>query len=130
MERKTKSTARWLLALTCLLLAGMAPGDAEAKKRRQGKAETSRTTHDRGGAQGVVNINTATDDQIQLLPGIGPSKSRAIIKYRTRHKFKATYALIRVRGIGRKTYRKLRSYLTVRGPTTLTAKPRQRRARE
>jgi len=72
---------------------------------------------------GVVNINTATSEQLELLPGIGPSKSRAIVRYRERRKFKATHELIRVKGIGRKTYRRLRAQLTVQGPTTLTAPP-------
>ena len=74
-------------------------------------------------AAGVVNINTATEAQLELLPGIGPSKARAVVRYRTRRKFRATHELIRVRGIGRKTYRRLRAHLTIKGPTTLTARP-------
>ena len=77
-------------------------------------------------AEGVVNINTASGEQLELLPGIGPSKSRAIVHYRERRKFKATHELIRVKGIGRKTLRRLRPYLTVKGPTTLAARPARR----
>jgi len=75
-------------------------------------------------AQGVVNINTGTEEQLRLLPGIGPSKAAAILRYRGKRKFNATHELIHVRGIGRKTLRKLRPYLTVNGPTTLTQRPR------
>ena len=64
----------------------------------------------------------ATAEQLKLLPGIGPSKADAIIRYRAKRKFRATYELIRIRGIGRKTFRKLRPFLAVTGPTTLTAK--------
>jgi len=83
-----------------------------------------RNTKDTATQQKVVNLNTGTLDQLMLLPGIGPSKGRAIIKYRLRQKFSNTFQIIRVRGIGRKTYRKLRPYLAIKGPTTLTAKPR------
>jgi comEA protein len=107
-------TTRTLTAVLLLgaLLLGVV---AEARGRKQASPQSS---------AGVVNINTATAEQLQLLPGVGPSKARAIVKYRARAKFKATYALIRVRGIGRKTFRKLRRYLTVKGPTTLAKRPR------
>jgi competence protein ComEA len=98
--------ATMLLALS-LLVSGMAQAKPDKGKRSP---------------QGLVNINTATADQIQLLPGLGPSKAKAIIAYRLKRPFKASYELIRVRGIGRKTFRKLRSYLTVKGPTTLSTK--------
>jgi competence protein ComEA len=121
-SKHTRHTGRTLSLLTAsLLVAGLLLGAvaAEAKGRKRGKAPAASVAS----GEGVVNINTATEDQLRLLPGIGPSKARAIIKYRTRTKFKATYALIRVRGIGRKTYRKLRRHLTVKGPTTLTSRP-------
>ena len=112
-------TARTLTTrtLTAALLMGalLLGAVAEARSRKQAPPQ---------GSAGVVNINTATAEQLQLLPGVGPSKARAIVKYRAKAKFKATYALIRVRGIGRKTFRKLRRYLTVKGPTTLAKRPR------
>src|SRR4051812_34788455 len=54
-------------------------------------------------ADGVVNIQTATAEQLQLLPGIGPSKAEAIIAYRTAHPFARVEDILRVRGIGRGT---------------------------
>ena len=71
---------------------------------------------------GVVNINAATEEQLQLLPRIGPSKARAIIKYRSRQKFRTTADLTHVKGIGRKSFRLLRPYLAVQGETTLSSK--------
>ena len=71
---------------------------------------------------GVVNLNTATEEQLQLLPRIGPSKARAIVKYRGRQKFKAPWDLTHVKGIGRKSFRLLRPYLVVQGETTLASK--------
>jgi competence protein ComEA len=59
-----------------------------------------------------VNLNTATVDQLLALPGIGPSKAAAIVE--TRQKiggFKKLEDLMKVKGIGRKTFHKLEPML-------------------
>lgn len=71
---------------------------------------------------GVININEATEKQLDMLPGIGPSKARAIVMYRTKRPFKDPRHLVRVRGIGRGTLKQILPYLTVKGPTTLAQK--------
>jgi competence protein ComEA len=71
-------------------------------------------------SEGVVNLNTATADQLGLLPGIGETKARAIVAYRTRRPFARVDDIVAVRGIGRATLRQLRPYLAVRGETTLS----------
>src|SRR5687768_11411464 len=71
-------------------------------------------------AEGTVNLNTATAAQLQLLPGIGESRARAIIEVRQRRPFARVDDVVGVRGIGRATLRRLRPYLAVRGETTLT----------
>lgn len=68
--------------------------------------------------EGVVNVNTATPDQLQLLPGIGPAKVRNIVAYRTKHPFRTIEEVVRIKGIGRKMFRRLRLHLAVSGPTT------------
>jgi competence ComEA-like helix-hairpin-helix protein len=70
---------------------------------------------------GVVNLNTATADLLQLLPGIGPAKVRSIYWYRQRHPFRTIDELVRIKGIGRKMVRHLRSHLAVSGPSTARA---------
>jgi competence protein ComEA len=67
---------------------------------------------------GVVNINTATADELMLLPGIGPAKANAIIALRSAESFKGTEDLLKVKGIGDKLYEKIKGFVTVDGPTT------------
>ena len=71
-------------------------------------------------SDGVVNLNDATEDQLALLPGIGPGKARAISEHRHAHPFRRVDELTKVKGIGRKTFGRLRPYITTVGPTTLS----------
>jgi competence protein ComEA len=68
---------------------------------------------------GVVNLNTATEAELRRLPGIGPAKARRILEQRARRPFGSTDQLMKVKGIGRKTWRRLKPNLAVSGPTTL-----------
>lgn len=79
-------------------------------------------------ADGVVNIQTASPEQLQLLPGIGPSKAQAIITFRQTHPFQRVEDILRVRGIGRSTFRRLRPMITVSGSTTMTTDVRTSRS--
>ena len=55
-----------------------------------------------------VNLNTATAEQLQLLPGIGPALAERIIEERTRRgSFKSVDELDKVKGIGPRTLAKL-----------------------
>ncbi len=63
-----------------------------------------------------VNLNTASQAQLDTLPGIGPKKARAIIDWRKAHGgFKSVTELLQVKGIGRKTLEKLRPLVTLDG---------------
>jgi competence protein ComEA len=73
-------------------------------------------------ASAVVNINSATAAELSLLPGVGPSKAEAIVKYRAANPFKQVDQIMRVKGIGKKSFQSMKPYLTVEGPTTLKAK--------
>ena len=77
---------------------------------------------------GVVNVNAATEAELQLLPGIGPARAAAIVAYRTRRPFVRPEDLLRVKGIGRATYGRLRAFMAMSGDTTLRARPRPARS--
>jgi competence protein ComEA len=66
----------------------------------------------------VVNLNTATAQELQLLPGIGPAKVESILRYREARPFRTVDELVRIKGIGRKMLLRIRPHLTVVGPTT------------
>ncbi len=64
---------------------------------------------------GLVNLNTATQEDLQTLTGIGPSKADAILEYReTVGKFKEVDELKQVTGIGDKTFERLRDSISVK----------------
>lgn len=82
-------------------------------------------------ADGVVNVNSADEDQLALLPRVGPALAGRIIEYReTNGEFTATEELMLVRGIGEKTFELMEPWVAVEGETTLDGKVRTAEARE
>lgn len=70
----------------------------------------------------AVNINTATQTQLESLEGIGPVKAQAIIDYRKKNGgFKSVNDLEKVEGIGPATLQNVRKEVTITGKTTLPA---------
>jgi len=76
-------------------------------------------------APSQVNVNTATVAELQLLPRIGPALAQRIVEFRTANgPFKAPQELVRVKGIGERSFELLKPYVTVNGATTLKEKVR------
>ncbi len=64
--------------------------------------------------KGMVNINTATQTQLEELSGIGPSTASSIISYRQENgKFKSIDEIKNVSGIGEAKYNKIKNYICV-----------------
>lgn len=62
---------------------------------------------------GKVNINIATAQELESLPGIGPSMAQKIISYRNQQRFNRIEDLIKVPGIGKAKLEKLRDRIYV-----------------
>jgi competence protein ComEA len=61
-----------------------------------------------------VNLNTATVEQLQTLPGIGPAMAKRVIEHRTKvGKFNKIEEIINVKGIGEKKFLKIKDRLMV-----------------
>lgn len=70
-----------------------------------------------------ININTATSQELQQVPGIGPVTADKILKLRKIHgPFKSVNELRAIKGIGPKRLAKMKPFLTV-GPPTEASKP-------
>lgn len=73
-------------------------------------------------AVAAVNLNTATASQIATLPGIGPKTAQLIVEHREKSGgFKKIEELMHVKGIGEKSFLKLKELVTV-GDGTPAAK--------
>src|ERR1700682_1841375 len=61
-----------------------------------------------------VNLNSATSEELQEVPGIGPATADKILQMRKSYgAFKSVDDLVAIRGIGKKRLDKMRKYLTV-----------------
>lgn len=73
-------------------------------------------------AMAAVNINTASQQELETLKGIGPVKAKAIVDYRSKNgPFKSAADLVNVPGIGEKTVEKLKPDLAFSGAATAPA---------
>ncbi|MCY1564747.1 helix-hairpin-helix domain-containing protein [Staphylococcus pettenkoferi] len=88
--------------------SGASPGTTASTSTTTGSASSNSSVDKQ------VNINTATESELQSIPGIGPSKAKSIIEYRdTNGAFDSVEKIKEVNGIGEKTFDKLKDYLTV-----------------
>ena len=71
---------------------------------------------------GKVNINTATAQQLTVLPGVGEKLATRIVDYRQKSGgFKSVAELMNVQGIGEKNLAKIQAYLTTGGDASAKA---------
>jgi competence protein ComEA len=71
----------------------------------------------------TVNVNTASAAELERLPNVGPALAARIVEHREKNgAFKSAEDLMLVRGIGERSFERLKPYVAVTGPTTLTEK--------
>lgn len=91
----------------------------ENNEKTENTAKTESTPsmqiQDTNTKQDVININTATQEELDTLPGIGPATAAKIIAYREeKGKFKQKEEIKEVSGIGEAKYEKMKEYISTK----------------
>lgn len=92
---------------------GQVPEEAKPAPAASAKADAARSAPSKSG--GKLNLNQASAEQLDELPGIGPSRAQAIVELRKKlgGSFRSVEQLRDVKGIGEKTLNKLKPLVTV-----------------
>ena len=103
MRRATYMIATLVLAL---LIAGASAAGQQPEKPVRAKAPAAPAS--------PVNLNTATQAQLESLPGIGAATAKRILEYRQKNgSFKKAEELMNVKGIGEKSFLRLKPHVTI-----------------
>ena len=98
---------RIVIAVLVALGLSVATVSAQAAKAQSASASAS----------APVNLNTASVAQLEALPGIGKATAERILEYRQKNgSFKKVEDLMNVRGVGEKSFLKLKPLITVAPP--------------
>lgn len=101
--------------LTCTIALAALPGIGFTKATKSTVTEdvaTEKSNTVIGESIGEININTADQQLLTQIKGIGPSTAKKIVDYRKENgEFKSVDELIKVKGIGEKSLAKMRPYL-------------------
>lgn len=99
------------ILLTLLALVALSAGPAQALDGGVGPPVQGPPTVEQDAR---ININEAGPEELVKLPGIGPSRAEAILAEREKRRFRRIEDIIRVPGIGRKTFGRIRHSIRVR----------------
>ena len=104
-----------LVLVVATLVAGSPVAWAQAAQAAQA-ATTGSSAKARATAANSVNLNSASATQLQTLPGVGARAAQRIVDYRQKNGgFKKIEDLMNVKGIGEKSFLKLKPLITVSG---------------
>lgn len=97
-------------ALVATAVADTVPADTtDDEEPESTKKETDQPQNER------INVNTADQELLKTLPGIGPAYSKRIIDYRQKHDgFKTIEELKKIKGIGEKRLEKLKPFVKLK----------------
>lgn len=99
--KKTRSVFTIFFILLFLSAAGAGTVSADQKEQKEKGSK-------------LININTADIDQLVKLPRVGERTAERIIEFRTKHgKFKTIQGIMKVKGIGEKTFKRMEKLITV-----------------
>jgi comEA protein len=119
LEEQTMRVVLMLLAVAAMAVIPAAaaqqaketPAPAKSTRNAAAKASPAPTT--------PINLNTATQAQLESLPGVGPKAAERILEYRKQNgSFKKIEDLMNVKGFGEKTFLKLKPMITTTDKAT------------
>ena len=91
------------VACVFVLCLGLAISAVSAPAQKSSPASTEK-----------INLNSATAEQLQSLPGIGPAIAKSIVDHRTKvGKFSRIEEIINVKGVGEKKFQKIKDRLVI-----------------
>lgn len=98
--------------VAAMLVAATLAGFATVAAAAQDKPQTAASN-----ASPALNLNSATLADLEKLPGVGPSTAKQILEYRQKNNgFKKVEELMNIKGIGEKSFLKLKPLVTVIPP--------------
>ena len=110
-DSRQPSRAGWRTLAACVLVLALVSGAGAFAAESQPELT------------GVVNLNIASSEELQLLPGIGEVRAAQIVAIRKeRGGFKSVSELTEVKGIGDAMMERLRGHVTLSGKTTADAR--------
>ena len=105
--RRTNFQAIRLMTVGALCVAILAAGAADAQAAPPGKDPSE------GKSTSPIDLNKASENQLTEIPGIGPALAKRIIEFRDQNgDFKRVEDLLKIRGIGERSFQKIRPHVT------------------
>lgn len=86
--------------------------DADIIKKELAFQENS--SNDNENINGIVNINSASIDELKEIPGVGESTAKKIIEYREQNGgFSSKFEIMNISGIGQKKFENMKNHISV-----------------